>query len=89
MLSGCWAFPLVRWNSYNRELDVYHGEIVGKGDLATRFYRIADANQEYDFTKMSAVLDMIISECVCMREAALLKALEAEIEAEARNEDEE
>jgi hypothetical protein len=32
---------------------------------------------------------MIISECVCMREAALLKALEAEIEAEARNEDEE
>jgi hypothetical protein len=81
--------PVVRWNNYNRDLDVYHGEIVGKGDLAKRFYSISDANDEYDFSKISVVLDMIISECVCMREAALLKAMEAEIEADARNDDDE
>jgi hypothetical protein len=83
------ASPVVRWNNYNRELGVYHGEIVGKGELARRFYSISDATEEYDFSKISAVLDMIISECVYMRERALLKALEAEIEAEAAgNEDE-
>jgi hypothetical protein len=81
--------PLVRWNNYNRELGVYHGEIVGKGDLARRFYNVADAKEEYDFSKISAVLNMIINECISMRETALLKALEAEIEAEAHSDDQE
>jgi hypothetical protein len=79
--------PMVRWKNYVRELGIYHGEIEGKGDVAGRFYGIADAKEEYDFSKISAVLDMVISECVYMRETALLKALEPQIEAEAGNED--
>jgi hypothetical protein len=74
--------PVVRWNNYNRELEVYHGEIVGKTEIARRFYNVADANEKYKFTKISAVLDMIIKECIYLKESALLEKLEAEIEAE-------
>jgi hypothetical protein len=80
--------PVVRWNNYNRELGVYHGEIVGKTDVIRRFHAVSDPKENYDFAKISVVLDMIINECVCMREAALLTALEAEIEAESSSEDE-
>jgi hypothetical protein len=74
--------PVVRWNNYNRDLEVYHGEILGKSDIAKRFYAIVDANEKYDFTKVAAVLDMIIGECIILREGALLEKLEGDIEAE-------
>jgi hypothetical protein len=75
--------PVIRWNNYNREVCAYHGEIIGKAEIASRFYRVADIREEYDFSKIAVVLDMIIHECIGMRETALLKTLEAEIEAEA------
>jgi hypothetical protein len=80
--------PVVRWNNYNRELGVYHGEIVGKAEIAKRFYGVSDSNEKYDFSKISAVLDMVIKECIWLREAALLEKLEAQIEAESYGDDE-
>ena len=81
--------PLVRWNNHNKELDLYHGELVGKGHFMRRFYAVSGPCEEYDFAKISLVLDMIISECISMRERSLLDALEAELEVEAHNADQE
>jgi len=54
-----------------------------------RFYAVSGPCEEYDFAKISLVLDMIISECISMRERSLLDALEAELEVEAHNADQE
>lgn len=74
--------PVVRWNNFNKELDVYQGELVGKTEIMKRFYTIKEPQIEYDFSRISAVLDMIIDECTSMREIARFAALEAELPVE-------
>src|SRR5215217_2628450 len=32
--------PVVRWNNFNKELGVYQGELIGKGDVMRRFYKL-------------------------------------------------
>ncbi|MBM3563942.1 MAG: hypothetical protein FJX48_12555 [Alphaproteobacteria bacterium] len=71
--------PIVRWKNFHKDLGVYHGELIDKTDAMNRFYSVTDAQQDYDFSKIVAVLEMIVSECVAMRERALLKELEAKI----------
>jgi HEPN/Toprim N-terminal domain 1 len=70
--------PVVRWNNYNKELGVYHGELVSKRDVMNRFYSMSELGSGYDLSKISAVLNMIITDCISMREAAQLADLEAD-----------
>jgi hypothetical protein len=73
------ATPQVRWTGYNRELDAYQGELVGKADFMKRFFEVAAVDASYDFSKISAVLEMLIGECEAMREAEKLTELKNEI----------
>lgn len=76
------AEPLVRWTSYNRELDAYQGELVGKTNFMKRFYEIAAGDDNYDLSKISGVVQMLATECCSMREACMLIDLERQIEME-------
>lgn len=69
--------PIVRWKNFHKELGVYHGELVNKTDAMNRFYSVTEVQQDYDFSRIVAVLEMIVSECIALRERALLKELEA------------
>ena len=67
----------VRWKNYHKELGVYQGELVGKGDVMRAFLAQSKANADYDFSRIAAVVDMIVSECTAIRESARLAELEA------------
>jgi hypothetical protein len=75
--------PVVRWNNFNKELGVYQGELIGKGDVMRRFYKLDEPRPDYELSRISAVLDMVIAECTAMREAALMKDLATEFPPEA------
>lgn len=66
----------VRWNNYHKELGVYHGELVGKGNVMKAFLAQSKVNEEYDFSRIAVVVDMIVSECTALRESARLADLE-------------
>ena len=69
---------MVRWNKYHQELDTYHhGELVGKGDVMQGFLAQSAVNADYDFSRITSVVDMLVSECTAMRESARLAGLEA------------
>ena len=61
---------VVRWKNYKKELNAYHGELVRKGDAMRSFLRRSAVGEDYDFSKISAVLKAIFSECAAMRESA-------------------
>ena len=67
----------VRWNNYHKELGVYHGDLVSKGDVMRAFLAQSKVNGDYDFSRIAVVVDMIFSECTAMRESARLADLEA------------
>ena len=69
------ASHVVRWNNFNKELGVYQGELIDKSKVMHSFYRQTEPNSDYDFSRISVVLDMIIAECSAMREIGLLKDL--------------
>jgi hypothetical protein len=69
---------VVRWNNYHKELGLYQGELVGKGEVMKEFLSLSHPIANYDFSKISAVVDMIVGECTSMREAAQLAQLELE-----------
>jgi hypothetical protein len=72
--------PHVRWTGYNRELNAYQGELVGKTDFMKRFFEVAAVDDSYDFSKISAVVDMLISVSGAMREAEKLAELKSDID---------
>ena len=65
----------VRWNNYHKDLGVYHGELVGKRNAMKAFLAQSRMNGCYDFSKIEAILDMIVSECTLLREPARLTEL--------------
>lgn len=67
---------IVQWNNFNKNLGVYHGELLGKREIMKTFLRQAEVTANYDFSKISAILEMIIAECIAMRESARLASLE-------------
>jgi hypothetical protein len=73
--------PVVRWNNFQKDLGVYHGELVAKREVMNRFYEVKDVQASYNFSRIKAVLEMIISECAAMRERAVIAEIEAEIRA--------
>jgi HEPN/Toprim N-terminal domain 1 len=68
--------PLVRWNNFNTKTETYQGELIDKtGHMRTFLDQRARVNG-YDYSRIEAVLDMIIENCVQMREAVADKQLE-------------
>ena len=67
----------VRWNNYHKELSVYHGELVGKRNVMMAFLAQSNVNTDYDFSRIAAVVDMIVSECTAIGESARLAEVEA------------
>ena len=66
----------VRWNNYNSKLGVYQGELIGKTEYVKAFLRQPDKAAEYNFQKISLVLEMIVSRCITVREVVLDRVLE-------------
>ncbi len=66
----------VRWTGFNKELEVYHGELVNKREAMKAFYALSDQVEGYDFSRISAVIEMIMKVCVEMRVSARLGELE-------------
>ena len=50
----------MRWNNYHKELSVYHGELVGKRNVMMAFLAQSNMNTDYDFSRIAAVVDMIV-----------------------------
>ena len=67
----------VRWNNYHKGLGIYHGELVGKDDIMRRFLAQSTRTADYDFSRIGAVVDMILSQCTAMRESHRLSDLNA------------
>ena len=67
----------VRWKNYHEKLGAYHGELVSKSDLMRTFLAQSEVNDDYDLSRIVAVVDMIVSECTAMRESVRLDGLEA------------
>ena len=65
----------VRWSNFNKELSVYHGALIGKRHVAKAFFAQSSVTESYDFSKIAAVLNLIVSECTAMREAARIAHL--------------
>ncbi len=67
---------IVQWNNFNKVLGVYHGELITKRDIMKTFLRQSEVGGDYDFSKVAAILEMVVSECIAMTESARLASLE-------------
>lgn len=72
--------PLIRWNNYVAKIDAYQGELIGKDRYMRTFLNQREKDEGYDYGKISSVLEMIITNCVGMREAVLSKELDVQHE---------
>ena len=55
--------PAVRWTSFNRELDSYQGELVGKERYTRAFFAAAGKDAAYDLSKLSGLWKHLLAEC--------------------------
>ena len=67
----------IRWKNLHEKLNIYHGVPDGKREITKSFLTQSKINDEYDFSRISAVLDKIISECAVMMEIRRIAELEA------------
>ncbi|MHB8268595.1 HEPN/Toprim-associated domain-containing protein [Bradyrhizobium sp.] len=61
----------VQWTSFNSKISAYHGELINKGAIMRRFLEQRKIDPAYDYSKIMAVLDMIIENAISMREAVM------------------
>ncbi|MEQ8315914.1 MAG: HEPN/Toprim-associated domain-containing protein [Phycisphaerales bacterium] len=64
--------PQVRWTMYDQDTDRYHGVLEHKTKYMKDFLNLRIANTNYDSTKIEAVLDAIVAQCVSIAEAKLI-----------------
>jgi hypothetical protein len=60
--------PRVRWNNYNPVIEAYQGELIDKDRYKRAFLGQREKISNYDYAKITSVLDMIIRSCVGIRE---------------------
>lgn len=53
----------VRWNNFNRHTNTYQGELVDKQKYLLEFLNQRAKDIEYDYSKISSILDAICEEC--------------------------
>lgn len=61
--------PVVRWSAFHREADAYQGELVNKNAYKKRFLDQNARAENYDYTRLVAVLNSIVASSVSMSEA--------------------
>jgi hypothetical protein len=64
--------PIVRWSSFCKELGVYHGELLHKTQYMKNFLKLKQPIGSYDTSKIEAVLDALVAECVSIAEHKLM-----------------
>jgi HEPN/Toprim N-terminal domain 1 len=60
--------PVIRWTNFNDALGRYHGSLVNKDNYKRAFLAQRQRDPRYDYSKLEAVLDLIIAQCTGMRE---------------------
>jgi hypothetical protein len=70
------AQPLVRWTSFNSKTNNYQGELINKTGYMREFLDQREQAKGYDYSRIKSVLDMIIINCIHIREAILKKAMD-------------
>jgi hypothetical protein len=71
------AMPMVRWTGFNNKANTYQGELINKAGFMRDFLDQRTPVEGYDYSRIEAVLSMIIANCVEMRETMLNEALPA------------
>lgn len=56
--------PKIRWTNYNKDLGAYHGSLENKDKYVRDFKRIKHNNVDYDFSKLSRLLEEIYKNCL-------------------------
>lgn len=69
----------VRWKAYNNRVNIYQGELIGKDDYKREFLRQRQIDSGYDYSRISAVLELIVATAISMREISRIKELNDEI----------
>ena len=69
---------LLRWNNYNAHINCYQGELLKKDDYKRSFLSQREKTNSYNYEKIEAVLNLIIQNCVRMKESWLIKDLDLE-----------
>jgi HEPN/Toprim N-terminal domain 1 len=64
--------PIIRWTTFNRELDVYHGELQHKTQYMKDFLQLRAPSASYNSKKIETVLNSLVSECVSIAEQKLM-----------------
>jgi HEPN/Toprim N-terminal domain 1 len=72
--------PRLRWNNYNASIEAYQGELIDKDRYKRIFLSQRDKLSNYDYTKITSVLDMISRNCIGIREDDLSNEFEDHLE---------
>jgi HEPN/Toprim N-terminal domain 1 len=56
--------PIVRWSSYQQQVDRYQGALVAKEHYVREFLALRADTSGYDFGKLNVVLDEVIAQCM-------------------------
>ena len=56
--------PKIRWTNYNKDIDAYQGSLENKDDYVRTFKGIKNSNDNYDFTKLTRLIDEIYKNCI-------------------------
>lgn len=56
--------PKIRWTNYNKDFDDYQGSLENKDNYVREFKSIKSVNDDYDFTKLTKLLDEIYKNCI-------------------------
>jgi hypothetical protein len=70
----------IRWSSHIAKVDAYQGELIDKERHAKKFLRQRKRVDGYDYSKLEAVLDQIVSTAVARREPGAFEAYERHVE---------
>ena len=60
--------PVVRWSSFNEALSRYQGALINKDKYKHAFLAQDLKQPGYDYSKLQAILDLVVLHCVGMRE---------------------
>ena len=65
--------PTVRWTGYNRKTLRYQGELEHKRDYVDQFLALTQYDGSYDYSKLDAILNELVSAAITIAESNVLK----------------
>lgn len=63
--------PIVRWTNYNSIEEVYQGALIEKDYYKKQFLSQKEKLEHYNYDKIQSVLDLIITNCISMKEQSI------------------